>query len=370
VPTVSVIIPTIDRPRLLRQALDSVLRQTYKDLEVIIVDDSQELDHLRNLKLSQSDSRVRYVHRKLHTGPAAARNAGIRMALGKYVGFLDDDDLWLPQKLERQVQFMSANENIAAAWCNCCFTNASEKTSDFSFKMKTVTREERRWRLYPPPSPQNRRRVRRKTLYESLLYRWVIKTSTLLIRRHCLMSVGLFDENLPTIEDQDLCRRLALSNTFGYLDEVQVQKRSHLHNLSSNAGLMRTGWLRVLVKIQAELPARFRNRFPTVVREIYLQIIDLSLREGDFTTAQPVIFGFAQRFGLLRLLLFIAKLVASSELTTLGLFPRSTNENARRTAITLAVRQSLNLAFTYHRTFANANCRRAVTETPLFKGPR
>ena len=112
-PTVSVIIPTYNRQKLLRQALASVLQQTYKDLEVIIVDSSScKRTHLNNAKTLHLDNRVRYAYKEENRGVAVARNDGIRMASGRYVAFLDDDDVWLPQKVEKQVQF----------WCSFEFT--------------------------------------------------------------------------------------------------------------------------------------------------------------------------------------------------------------------------------------------------------
>src|SRR3989338_8677774 len=99
---VSVIIPTHNRPELLKRAVKSVLNQTYKDLEVIVVDDGLEkrADETVN---SFNDSRLKYIQHPEEKGGSAARNTGIKNSSGEFIAFLDDDDEWLPEKLEIQI---------------------------------------------------------------------------------------------------------------------------------------------------------------------------------------------------------------------------------------------------------------------------
>src|SRR5215510_16423618 len=100
-PTVSVIIPTFNRQTIGR-ALSSVLRQSRKDLEVIIVDDASTDNSLDQVCRSD-DRRIKIIAHRVNRGAAAARNTGIRAARGNYIAFLDSDDLWAPNKLERQL---------------------------------------------------------------------------------------------------------------------------------------------------------------------------------------------------------------------------------------------------------------------------
>ena len=109
VPQVSVIIPTFERPGLIRRAVNSVLEQTFQDFEVIVVDDNnpgeiknQTHEVIREL----NDERLRYIPSETNKGNAVARNTGINLAKGKYVAFLDDDDIFLPQKLEEHVNIL------------------------------------------------------------------------------------------------------------------------------------------------------------------------------------------------------------------------------------------------------------------------
>src|SRR5688572_26839751 len=98
-PKVSVVIPTHNRPLMLRRAIDSVLAQTYQDFEIIVVDDGLRERSDNVVKLFEDD-RIRYISHEQEHGAPAARNTGIKNSNGELIAFLDDDDEWLPQKLE------------------------------------------------------------------------------------------------------------------------------------------------------------------------------------------------------------------------------------------------------------------------------
>ena len=109
VPLVSVVLPTYNRWPMLRAAVESVLAQTYKSFELIIVDDGSTDGTLRSL--SGCDAKARII-RQERKGVAAARNAGVAIAHGKYIAFIDSDDLWLPNKLAIQTEFMEQNPGV------------------------------------------------------------------------------------------------------------------------------------------------------------------------------------------------------------------------------------------------------------------
>ncbi len=111
-PLISVIIPTFNRSYCLAETLDSVLRQSFKNYELIVVDDGST-DATPQL-LDQYAGRLAHLQTS-HAGPSAARNAGIGMARGDYIAFLDSDDLWAPRKLERQVDFFQKTLMPASA---------------------------------------------------------------------------------------------------------------------------------------------------------------------------------------------------------------------------------------------------------------
>lgn len=119
---ISVIIPTFGRTNTLIEAIDSVLSQTYSNLEIIVVDDNADTELreiIDNIIYRFGDSRIICVHNSENLGGAESRNVGIRCANGDYIAFLDDDDLYLPEKLEKQMQLFkhNASENLGLVYC-------------------------------------------------------------------------------------------------------------------------------------------------------------------------------------------------------------------------------------------------------------
>lgn len=114
-PLVSVILPTYKRPNLLPRAIQSVLGQTYRNLELIVVDDASP-DNTESVVRQFDDPRLRYIRLPVNRHAAAARNIGIKESRGEFVAFLDDDDMWLVQKLEKQVKALQAASSDVG-WC-------------------------------------------------------------------------------------------------------------------------------------------------------------------------------------------------------------------------------------------------------------
>ena len=108
---VSVIIITHNRSNLLGAAITSVLNQTFQDFEIIVVDDASK-DDTGNVVQTFDDKRIRYIRHETNKGHAAARNTGLQNAVGEYIGFLDDDDAWLPEKLQRQVALLDGSPAV------------------------------------------------------------------------------------------------------------------------------------------------------------------------------------------------------------------------------------------------------------------
>ncbi|CAG7647754.1 glycosyltransferase [Paenibacillus allorhizosphaerae] len=186
VPFFSVIIPTYNRDQYVGRAIESVLKQTYKDFEVIVVDDGSTDN---TAKVVQSyDTRVRYVYQK-NSGPSEARNTGIRFAKGQYVAFLDSDDVFLPNKLQRNKQYLDKNPN-------CRFLYSWYYDRRDGKKRKIV-------RNVKAPSKLNKFRY---YLYKR---KFTIRTSTAVIRRSCFDKVGLFNPNYRYSQDWDMWLRLA-----------------------------------------------------------------------------------------------------------------------------------------------------------------
>jgi len=199
-PLVSVIIPVFNLEGCLAETVDSVLRQTFRDLEVILVDDGST-DRSRELigeYAQREPARVRAVF-QAHAGASAARNAGIRAAQGEWIAFLDGDDAWLPRKLEIQLQAASGDPrlNLLSTAAEIIGGNA----------------------LLPAPNPgpiDVRTELLRKGCFITL--------SSVLLRRELLADEG-FDETLPGAQDLALYLRLAANMRYRFIPEPLVRYR-------------------------------------------------------------------------------------------------------------------------------------------------
>lgn len=200
-PTVSVITPTLDRILFLRRALDSLAEQTYADFEAIVVVDGPSPE-IAAFVASHPDPRVRLVQRETTGGTAAARNSGLAVARGRYIGFLDDDDIWLPTKLERQVPRLEAGDDVvhALVYVADAEGNVYENVSDRGFRLF----REAAAAGYP---------------YVWLLRRSCYQISSFLVRRECVDAVGGFDPALSGIDDLAFVHELWRRYTLRLVDE-------------------------------------------------------------------------------------------------------------------------------------------------------
>ncbi|MFS1511127.1 glycosyltransferase family 2 protein [Chengkuizengella sp. SCS-71B] len=182
---VSVIIPTYKRANMLLRAVDSVLNQTYKNIEVLVVNDNEPGDeHTNDLKeilLKYTDERLNYIEQKKHVNGAVARNVGIKLAKGEYIAFLDDDDYWKSEKIEKQVNVLEELDN---SWGGV----ACRKKFYLGGKLVKATLP-----------------YKDGYVFEHVLLRNIeITTGTLLMRREALDDAGYFDENLLRYQDVQL----------------------------------------------------------------------------------------------------------------------------------------------------------------------
>ncbi|MDD2388677.1 MAG: glycosyltransferase [Desulfobacterales bacterium] len=213
-PKVSVIIPTYNRARLLEEAIDSVLSQTFTGYELIVVDDGSTDD--TGEVLASCEDRIRVI-RQNNQGVSSARNAGIASASGDLITFLDSDDLWLPDKLIRQVEFF-------------------QQTPD-----ALICQTEEIWiRNGIRVNPKKRHRKRSGMIFEPSLKLCLVSPSAVMIRRSLFDKVGIFDEDLPACEDYDLWLRISCRYPVYLIDEPLIVKRGgHQDQLSKAPGLDR-----------------------------------------------------------------------------------------------------------------------------------
>ena len=210
---VSVIIPTHNRASLLTRAIYSVLCQTFSDYEIIIVDDCSS-DNTQEILSGFANLSIHSFRHEQRRGASAARNTGIAQARGEYIAFLDDDDEWLPTKLEEQVNLLevsSPNVALVYGWL--------DRISDSSGRMK-----------------QGPRKTTSGDAFDDLLSLTTIApTSTLLVRSSAIRDIGGFDESLPRGNDADLISRLSRRYQIAVLPKVVVKYHTdHGHSRISD----------------------------------------------------------------------------------------------------------------------------------------
>jgi|LSQX01.3.fsa_nt_gb glycosyltransferase involved in cell wall biosynthesis len=216
---VSVIIPTYKRPAsIVKRAIDSVLSQTYRHLEIIVVDDSPGdyvyRSKVENMIFLLNRKKIMYIKHEVNKGACAARNTGIIASKGDYIAFLDDDDEWLPEKLEKQMLLMN-NPDCGLIYCRHFIVN------DIS---KNIKEDERL--CYTG-----------EVFSQLIINNFIGSTSFVLIRKECIDIVGLFNTELKSAQDYEMWLRIAKEFKIAYVDEPLV--KYHIHNserISSNAG--------------------------------------------------------------------------------------------------------------------------------------
>jgi len=210
---VSVIIPTYNRAHVLKRSIQSVMNQTYKELEIIVVDDGST-DDTKDLinKLQQQDERIKYIRHDKNRGAAAARNTGIKASAGIYIAFNDSDDEWLPTKLEEQVSIL-------------------ENTPPYIGVVYTgLLRIEKDRKIYLPSA-----KIRKKdnNIHKEIIKNKFIGLPSMLMRKVCFEKVGLFDEQLPALEDWELLIRVSKYFKFKYIPKPLVIAHSLSNRVST-----------------------------------------------------------------------------------------------------------------------------------------
>lgn len=230
-PLVSVVLPTLDRSRWLPRSIGSVLRQTWNDLELIVVDDGSTED-IAALVNGYGDPRVRYVRHDRNLGVAAARNTGVEAARGRYIAFQDSDDEWLLGKLEAQLADLQPLDGTRMALCGVLRM------------IGDATRGDRRVLTYPrTPTDWSHGVDPRIVLASAVAY-----TQSWLVPKTALLAAGGFDTRLRVWDDWDLLIRLS----------KQVAIRARLEPLVVSARSDRS---------LSDDPARFAHDLPVILNK-------------------------------------------------------------------------------------------------------
>ena len=226
-PKVSVIIPAYNQAHFLQDAVDSVLNGIYADFEIVIVDDGST-DHTRQIAENISDPRVKYVYQE-NRGLAGARNTGIRNTTGKYIAYLDSDDLFAPEKLEVLAKKLDNEPELGlVAGQNILIGDEGSALGE----------------IFDTPLPQDGAR---------LLLGNPITVGSVLLRREWQEKAGFFDESLRSYEDWDMWLRLAkLGCKMGWVPKPVYYYRFHSAQMTRDDRQMTTATFAVLDKVYQE----------------------------------------------------------------------------------------------------------------------
>lgn len=274
---ISVIIPTFNHREYLSHALESVYSQTCKDIEVLVVNDGSSDGTHEMLQPFVRDGRIRYIE-QANAGPAAARNRGLREARGEFVAFLDDDDLWPPDKLSWQLKFLHENPGVAAIAGIAQLIDEQERNLETYGRAGEITFDQ---------------------LFHGNL---ILSPGQALIRAALLREIGGFNEDLWGTDDWDLWFRAARQSRILVQDRIALRYRTHSSNASRNLRRMLDNSIAV-VNRNLELlhpsarpalkQAAYRNLYAYLGAQM-IRDTKMKLVQGKLTSAHAVLAGLAR----------------------------------------------------------------------------
>lgn len=267
-PCVSVVIPLYNAEKFIGEALEGVLAQTFRDFEIIVVDDGST-DGSAAVVHRFGDA-VRYVYQR-NAGVAVATNRGLALSRGQFIAFLDNDDIWLPHKLERQVAFLTQHPNYGLV--NCDMEYISESGARLNRVIKGINPQHPYVRLFQKG--------------------YVIYCSMIVVRREVYERVGGFDESFVAagLQDMEWLSRVVECTEVGYLPETLVLYRDHGPRISGD--LHKANEERYLNKLSARyghIPET--RRFLIGERVAFLSNLgQLEIRSGRVVEGRQHLFG-------------------------------------------------------------------------------
>ena len=251
---VSVIIPTHNRAELLCFTVKSVMNQTFQDFEIIIVDDAST-DNTEEIVNSLRDKRIKYIRHETNKGEAGTRNTGVQNGKGEYIAWLDDDDEWLPDKLQRQVAILDHSpKEVGGVYTGR--VNVDGTTG--RILSRTLA-------------------SKRGNLFSELLYHgYYLCVSSLMLRKSCFEKTGWFDESIPYGLDHDMWVRIAKEFQFECIEEPLTKYRIHEKRLSTNFDRVIKGKEKILEKYDQGY-----KKHPKILSKKFLEIGILYCLNGN-----------------------------------------------------------------------------------------
>ena len=278
-PKVSVVIPTHNRANYIAHAVESVLDQTFRDYEIIVINDGST-DNTQEV-LKKFEDKIKLLHQE-NKGIAQTRNRAIQESTGEYIAFLDSDDYWMPEKLDQQVRILDTHPKVGIVYS----------------RMPIVDKQGNKIGMKPAgPSGRN---------FRELLEIWGdLPTSTVMVRRSCFEKAGLFDTALHTMEDIDMWIRIArFYDIYEIENKVLAFYRRHDHQVTNDKTKVYGGLVRIYKKIYdyPEAPRDLMSK--RIVKNQYLLAKEYYLRR-NYKAAFADAWGAILRYPLLGVLFFV-----------------------------------------------------------------
>lgn len=235
---VSVIIPTYNRSELLKKAVESLENQSHQNFEIIIIDDCST-DDTAEVVRGMNDERIIYLKHSINKGGSEARNTGIKKATGNFIGFLDSDDQWLPDKLEKQLKQFEGRPDVGVVYTGV------QVVDEHNLPTRKIV-------------PEYRGEILPK-LFES---NCIDTTSSVLVKREVLDQVKGFDAGLPSCQDWDLYIRLAQVTKFDFVKESLVLFYHHSgERITTNKKSVLTGHMSIFEKYKGLAKKQSKSTF-------------------------------------------------------------------------------------------------------------
>lgn len=269
---VSIIIPVYNRAQYIKDCLDSVLNQTYKDSEIILIDDGST-DNLKDV-LVPYINKIQYIYKR-NGGAASARNVGIKHAKGDYIAFLDSDDSWLNFKLELQIKILETITGIGLVFTDFSCVHLKRRNTINSYIREYFhelpTYDVDYCTMFTEKSSLEELNI--NTVEKNTMVYWgdisdktllgpMFPTLTVVVRKRCIEDTGFFDEKYKTAEDFDFFARIAKKYNVAYIDlSTANYLRGHDDQLSSSERQIETysAWVDIVIKLWVKDEEYYRN---------------------------------------------------------------------------------------------------------------
>lgn len=237
----SVIIPAHNSAPFIAETLDSVLSQGVENMEIVVMNDGSTDNTgavVESYVKKHGPEKIIHLKHETPAGPSAARNEAIERARGRLIAFIDADDIWLPNTLQKRIDYLESHPETVLVSADVQNFNSKGVIDESYFKSRKV------YQAFKAADYEL------ADLFSFVLNVCLVFTSTVVVRKNCILEVGGFDESLHVGEDKELYFRLARRYKMKIFPEIMLRRRMHSTNLSNNQVVRRMSYLQIVKKIK------------------------------------------------------------------------------------------------------------------------